>query len=87
MFVTTTVYCPPAFTVADAVVAPETIPGPDQLYETGVEVVVAITCAVKEAQVSVFVTEVFTTGSPELGTTCVVEDATHPLAGLVTVNV
>lgn len=31
VFITTTVYWPPAFTEAVAVVAPDTIPGPDQV--------------------------------------------------------
>ena len=43
VFVTTTVYCPPALTVADAVFAPAVTPGPVQLYDTGLAVVVAIT--------------------------------------------
>src|ERR1700752_172538 len=87
VFVTTTVYCPPVFTVADELVAPEVIPAPVQLYETGFAVVVTITCAVFVMHVIELLLLVVTNGNPALGKTSTVPLFTQPFAGLVMVRV
>ena len=48
---------------------------------------VAITCAVVVTQLRELVTDVVKEGIPALERTCVVDDAVHPFAGFVTVNV
>lgn len=59
---------PPVLTVAEALFTPDTMPGPLQVYVTGAEAVLAITCAVVVEQVMVLDTDAVTDGGvpPEL---------------------
>jgi len=86
VFVTTQVYVPAEPTVVVADVGLVILPGPVQLKDTGVEVVVAATCAVNVLQVIDPVLELVTAGNPLLETTVTDPVLVQPFAGFVIVN-
>jgi hypothetical protein len=85
--VTVTVYDPAALTVAEAVLAPETIPGPLQLNIAPVVVDEAFKTTDVAEQVSVCEEPAFAFGADVFELTVTVDGAVHPFDGSVIVNV
>jgi hypothetical protein len=73
-------------TVGDAVVPPETIPGPDQLYVAPVVVEEPLSVTEVVEQVSDCVVPAFAFGTPAAAFTATVLVEVHPLEGSVTVK-
>jgi hypothetical protein len=85
--VTVRVYVPAALTVGEAVVAPDTIPGPDQLNIAPLVADEPLSVTEVTEQVNVCEAPAFAFGAPAAEFTATLLVAVHPFAGSVTVIV